>query len=573
MDDQPIAPRVRFLIVAFVTTWLGGRLPAPRLAQSHEETRPRTLFTAAANDDPVGFSVGETSDLFKKHGRCRLTVNSAEHKTIWIRFLETESGKFLRLPGELERLPGKMEQVGFWYPIQAAEAIEVPRIRLTVEAVCGIATRVWSSDLDLREHPATHVDVRLDLFYDLDRPTGKLVSGNTHLHLMRMTHREAIRYLQIVPRADDLDLVFLSHLRRIPDEQHYISNQIVEDGIRTSAQRMVPDGVLFGLGEEHRHNFGRGGEGFGHVMLLDIVRLIRPVSIGPGIMREGSDSVPLNRGIQQAKKDGATVVWCHNGLGFEDHSNHLLGHTDALNIFDGGNRGNYESSHYRYYDLSLKLPMSTGTDWFVYDFSRVHVPVDGELTTEKWLQSLRDGKSTITNGTFLEFQVDGRAIGSTLDVTQPTKVSVNCRAVGRSDFGKLQLIHNGKVVESLPSASVDGLYRAEKQLDYSITEPGWLALRVAPDKTRTNILGQPLFAHTSPVFITFQGKSRFNPVVARATLAEIQGGMNSVKMQARFASDAEKEAVLSVYREGAENIRGRIKEHEARQVGQASSLP
>ena len=36
-----------------------------------------------------------------------------------------------------------------------------------------------------------------------------------------------------------------------------------------------------------------GGEGFGHVMLLNILKRIEPVSIGPGIMKEGTDGIPL----------------------------------------------------------------------------------------------------------------------------------------------------------------------------------------------------------------------------------------------------------------------------------------
>ena len=86
-----------------------------------------------------------------------------------------------------------------------------------------------------------------------------------------------------VPESDRLELVFLSHLRRLPDEATYISDEIVEEGLTGPALRnLSTENVLFRPGEEHRHNFGRGGAGFGHVMLLNITKLIRPVSIGPG---------------------------------------------------------------------------------------------------------------------------------------------------------------------------------------------------------------------------------------------------------------------------------------------------
>jgi hypothetical protein len=43
-------------------------------------------------------------------------------------------------------------------------------------------------------------------------------------------------------------------------------------------------------------------------------------------------------------------------------------------------------------------------------------------------------------------------------------------------------------------------------------------------------------------------------------LAEIQGGLNSIKMQARFGNDKEKEAVLSIYRQGANRLREMLRD-------------
>ena len=102
-------------------------------------------------------------------------------------------------------------------------------------------------------------------------------SKTRHLHLMKMTHAEAVRYLRTVPRADGLDLVFVSHLRRLPDERHYITNEIVENSFQGGALKRLSQGpVRFGNGQEHRHNFGAYGEGYGHVMLLNLQQLVRP---------------------------------------------------------------------------------------------------------------------------------------------------------------------------------------------------------------------------------------------------------------------------------------------------------
>ena len=236
-----------------------------------------------------------------------------------------------------------------------------------------------------------------------------------------------------MPQADGLDLVFVSLLRRIPDERDYITNTLTDGDLG----RLSQGGVLFGNGEEHRHNFGPGGEGFGHVMLLNILKRIEPVSIGPGIMKEGTDGIPLQRGIRTAREDGATVIWCHNTFGHEDIPNWVAGLVHAQNIFDGGDHGSYEDTFYRYLNVGMKVPFSTGTDWFIYDFSRVYVPIAGELTSKKWLAELAAGKSYITNGVFLELTADGKPIGETIAARRrATSCESPARRSAATTFGR-----------------------------------------------------------------------------------------------------------------------------------------
>ena len=120
------------------------------------------------------------------------------------------------------------------------------------------------------------------------------------------------------------------------------------------------------------------------MMLLNLQELVLPVSIGPGIMKLGTDGLPVQRGIDTARRDGGTAVWCHNRWGFEHIPNWVLGRLDAQNIFDGGAHGSYKDSFYRFLNAGLRVPFSTGTDWFIYDFARVFVPVaDDKLTANR----------------------------------------------------------------------------------------------------------------------------------------------------------------------------------------------
>jgi hypothetical protein len=425
-----------------------------------------------------------------------------------------------------------------------------------LEVLHGITTRKVEQLLDLRGLDKRTLKISLQRFYD--PAARKLVSGNTHLHLMRLTHAEAHRYLSTVPEADNLDLVFLSHLRRLPDERDYISNQFTDADLKRLSQQRV----LFGNGEEHRHNFGRGGEGYGHVMLLDLVKLIRPVSIGPGIMRSGTDGLPLQRGIQTAHKDGATVIWCHNTFGFEDIPNWLGGLLDAQNIFDGGSHGSYEDSFYRYLNLGLRVPFSTGTDWFIYDFNRVYVPVEGKLTVKKWLQSLAQGRSYITNGPLLEFQIGQSSAGDTIRQDQPGPLRITARAVGRADFGQLQLVHNGKVIHTQAGVHKEGHFQAEFKISADASQSGWLAVRVAGSKAK-NALGHPPFAHTSPIYVEVAGKPVFAPEIARELIKEIRQGLETIEAKGTFANEEERNRVFKVYQQGIRDLEQRLKDHLA----------
>src|SRR5262249_40848516 len=204
-------------------------------------------------------------------------------------------------------------------------------------------------------------------------------------------------YLRQIPAADGLRVMFISYLERHKDDAEYITNRYP---IGDLAQ-FKATGVLFNNGEDHRHNFGGYGEGYGHVMILNIKQLVKPVSRGAGITGAGFDDSPLRPGIDDAKKQGGTIIWCHNSFGFEDVLNALTGRLDALNVFDGSRRGSFEESYYRYLNIGLRMPISTGTDWFVYDFARVYARVPDKLIPSRWLEALKAGNCQATNGPLL----------------------------------------------------------------------------------------------------------------------------------------------------------------------------
>ena len=438
-----------------------------------------------------------------------------------------------------------------WFAMPARVTIQVPRSKLTVEVLHGIQSASGVREIDLSGKSEARLRINLTPFYSTSERG--LVGGNTHLHLMKLTHAEMDHYLRTVPDADDLDLLFVSVLRRIPDERDYITNTFTPGDV----ERFGQDGVQLGFGEEHRHNFGRGGEGYGHVMLLNIPELVRPISIGPGIMRSGTDGLPLRQGILKTHRDGGTVVWCHNTFGHEDLPNWTGGLVHAQNIFDGGSHGAYDATFYRYLDVGMRVPFSTGTDWFIYDFNRVYVPLEGPLTQKKWLTRLEEGRSFITNGPLLEFEANGQQLGDTIKLDEAGTITLRGRAVGRENFSHLELVHNGTVIERIAARKQGDHFEALLERTVTVDQPGWFALRTDLE-AGNNAFGKPLFSHTSPVYVEYQGALRFRAEVAEAMISEMTDSMDFISRMAIFADEQERESVMKVYRQAIQLMKEKI---------------
>ena len=144
-----------------------------------------------------------------------LDADTKEQLAGMVRVTNLETGKAVKLPEQIHRALN-------WYSLLPQETVVVPKTKLQIEGIHGIETELTILNLDTTFTEKATVQVFLRRFYD--PPSKGILSGNTHLHLMEMTYAEALNYLATVPKADGLDLVYLSHLRRVPNESQYISN-------------------------------------------------------------------------------------------------------------------------------------------------------------------------------------------------------------------------------------------------------------------------------------------------------------------------------------------------------------
>ena len=454
------------------------------------------------------------------------------------------------LPDRLRGL-GKEAQPGGWHviPTRGGET-KLPRGRLRLEAFSGLETALTSQEIDLIGDTGDEVVLRLKyLFHPED---DKLYAGNPHLHLRDMTLAQADDYLRELPSADGLKVLFISYLERFKDDEYYITNRYPIGLLK----RFDGTGVLVSNGEEHRHNFQAYGPGYGHVMFLDINQLVKPVSLGPGITGAGDDDRPLVPGIEDARKQGGTVIWCHNTFGYESAADAVAGRLDAFNVFDGSTEGAYEDRYYRFLNVGLRLPLSTGTDWFLYDFARVYARLPDRLSVPAWLAALKAGRCVATNGPMLTLTVDGRAIGDVVRCDTPRKVRIEAAGIGRHDFGRLELVQNGRVIQGETAAKREGGFSARLVREVEIDEPAWFAVRI--DSQTKNELGRKLYAHTSPVYVDLAGKRVFDIESARNLQRQLEAARDAIRQRGSFSTPQARDKVLTLYDQAEKEIVERI---------------
>jgi hypothetical protein len=140
-------------------------------------------------------------------------------------------------------------------------------------------------------------------------------------------------------------------------------------------------------------------------------------------------------------------------------------------------------------------------------------------------------------------------------LTEPGTVRVVAHAKSRVDFGRIEVIRNGRVVCDSASRSEDGYFAANIITDIDVLEPSWLALRVPPAGLSSDArppvsdFGLPLFAHTSAVYVQIGDRLVFDAAVAASLLVDVKQKRDEALSEGSFRDDGDRRGVMAVYEE------------------------
>ena len=158
----------------------------------------------------------------------------------------------------------------------------------------------------------------------------------------------------------------------------------------------------------------------------------------------------------------------------------------------------------------------------------------------------------------------------------PDTVEVMTEAIGRADFGHLELVLNGQVIERAACVLDSGRFRASLKARPRVAHSSWLAVRVSsggrgedgnlvvPSTTprrgsssNVNEMGETLFAHSSPVYLDVAGTTRFDDETAEELIAEMETAQMIVDEKGQFATPEQRHVMLNRYETAIERLRQR----------------
>lgn len=157
--------------------------------------------------------------------------------------------------------------------------------------------------------------------------------------------------------------------------------------------------------------------------------------------------------------------------------------------------------YYRLLNCGLRIPPSAGSASGVLPnpvgYNRVYVHVGQQTSYQDWWDGLAAGRCFVTNGPLLVCRVDGKLPGHVFKLAQPRRVNVELQLWSNDPVSAVEIIQNGRVVETIAWDSADP---SPRNVSLQLDRDGWFLARVIADHPETF-----RFASTGPFYVEQPG--------------------------------------------------------------------
>jgi hypothetical protein len=362
-------------------------------------------------------------------------------------------------------------------------------------------------------------------------------SGDTHVHFLgtQGAHLEA--------QAEDLNVVNLlqtqwGHL--FTNAEDFIGGPSISDGGST---------IVYCSQENRQHVLG-------HLLLWGLKTPVMPwCTDGPATAELGGTLEETMSGWADAcHGQGGTVVFPH----FPNPLCELpvLVATGRLDAVEWLHHDPYKHlEYYKYLNAGYRLPLVGGTDKMSSDVpvgtyrTYARIPDGMAFTYDTWTAAVRAGRTFLTSGPMLSFNIDAASVGDTLRLP-PGGGTVEVEAGAESIFPihALEVVQNGRVVAATEER--DGARRLTLKASLRIEGNAWLAARcggpgysvMLEHHTISDIhrpaLRRAVFAHSSPIYVACGDREpQLDSATADYMLTLIDGGLEYIRNSTRQYAD------------------------------------
>lgn len=375
--------------------------------------------------------------------------------------------------------------------------LEAPPGPLALEAVKGFEYQPASTVVEVRPGETTQAVLTLQPLVDM--AAKGWYSGSTHAHMNYAGNlRNTPAHMMLMGRAEDLDVVNILAANK---DSRVFDNQYFEKGGGEHSSSVGSRDVKVIVGEEYRPPF------WGHVFYIGLGdHLISPFTAGyKGSALESL--YPSNTDMfRKALAQGAAVGYVHAFGGDRDPLEGSLGGAKGFAMdaalgtmhgleWSGSSRASYTVLHHAL-NNDLRIAPVGGEDantslhrHTMLGSVRTYAYTGRTFTAERWRDAIKAGQTFFSNGPLLEFTIDGRLPGESIQLSQPGAVTLKAEVWSFQPLTRVMIYRNGQVWKEIPLK--DGGTRARLEERVEVSDSAWYGLSAE---------GAPAFAPVDPSF-------------------------------------------------------------------------
>ena len=433
--------------------------------------------------------------------------------------------------------------------------IDLPEGLSTVTVWRGLEAKIEEKKVQI------HADGRAELVVesaplDLPEQWQNWHAGDVHVHMnYGGVYRNTPANLVAQAEAEDLDVVFnliVNKEQRVPDLRYFSGDADAESNSKLVLQ--------------HSQEFHTSY--WGHVSLLGLTDNLLLPDYSAYPHTAAASLYPDNSTVADlAHEQGAIVGYVHPfDYPLPDPANDAvltnalpidaaLGKVDFYEVVGFADHRASADIWYRLLNCGFRISAAGGTDAMAnyaslrgpVGMNRTYVqadtwPDDANARRDIWIKNLKAGKSMATNGPLVDLTVNGESAGAVLDVDAGQNVSYSGFLQSIVPVEKLELVFNGKVVQSIELEGDSSFTDFEGELE--VAKSGWLLLRASSRDPHPDIFDMYPYATTSPIYVNVGGEKPWSTEDAKYFADWAKRVRESAASHADYNSAEERQQVL-----------------------------